>query len=58
MKDGAIRYISSFRDFVELIDEYMGFDCKRYAEELQDEIEELQDEIEELQDKLEGKVEK
>ena len=34
MNDGTIEYVSDLRDFLELADKYMGFDARRWLEEL------------------------
>ena len=63
MKDGQIRCIRVLKDFPELIDDYMGSDCRHWAEENlheESELEVLEDQIYELEDKVaeleQGKV--
>ena len=61
VKSGEIRNICQFKDFVELVDEFLGFDCMKYAMELHDAEEweaamdeniELQEKVDELEEKL------
>ena len=49
LKDNEVRTIFELKDFIELVDEYMGFDCKKYV----DEVEGLEDRIYELEEQLE-----
>ena len=44
MNDGSIEYVSDQRDFCELVDKYMGFDARRWLEELLAD-EEVSDEV-------------
>ena len=62
MKDGEIRTIAEPKDFLELIDEYMGFDCFKYAKEnlhdedefnvMVEEVERLEEVVEEIKERL------
>lgn len=55
LKDNEVRTIFELKDFIELVDEYMGFDCKKYVEENlheESEVEGLEDKIYELEDKI------
>lgn len=56
LKDNEVRTIFDLKDFIELVDEYMGFDCKKYVEENlheESEVEGLEDRIYELEEQLE-----
>ena len=59
MKNGEIRYIAEKKDFVELVDEFMGYDCKKYAEELpeEDELDAAYEEVFRLESLMERKDE-
>ena len=54
MNDGTIEYVSDLRDFCELADKYMGFDARRWLEELIEEEFEASAYAEELEKEIDG----
>lgn len=57
--DNNIETIFDIRDFEELVNKYMGYDARRYLEEVMDSVvaqedyEEVEENVEELKEKLE-----
>ena len=54
MNDNTIEYVSDMRDFLDLVDKYMGFDARRWLEEYIDDSEEAWKYNAELEKDVEG----